>query len=163
MLRLARKIHTHMKNQSLFRSIFILALILIISPAFGPGQEPDYEKMWKEIEVVRDKGLPRSALDLLDVLYKKAVGENNQPQLLKSVLFRINLSREITEDHLIETIRQTESQLPLLQSPAREVMHSVLAELYWFYYQQNRYVLLNRTPIDSNASADIAEWDVKQL
>jgi len=145
------------------RPLLIVSMIMLLTPGFSPQQHAEYDKLWKEIEHLKESGLPRSAMELLETLQQKAISEKNQLQLLKTAIYRIGLTQETEEDHLQLSISQSINQLPLLNSPAKEMMHSAIAELYWFYYQQNRYTLLDRTSLQNNSSEDIQEWDIPRL
>jgi hypothetical protein len=146
-----------------FRPLLIASIIMLVHPAFGPGSEPDFEKLWKLAEKHRWDGLPKSALDVVEQIRLKAMETNNQPELLRTIIYRISLTQETEEDHLESSIKFVLGQLGLMKQPERQILHSVVAELYWFYYQQNRHELLDRTTLASNTSDDIAEWDVPKL
>lgn len=145
------------------RPFLIASIIMLVQPSFSPGGEPDFDKLWKEADHHRSSGLPKSALEVLETIRLKAIEANNRPQLLKTVIYRVGLTQEIEEDHLKNAIDFATGQLNLMQSPEKEILHSVIAELYWFYYQQNRHLLLDRTSLMSNQSGDLAEWDMPRL
>ncbi len=56
-------------------------------------------------------------------------------------------------------IGETEKNLSVKPEPAKQILHSILADLYWQYYQQNRYRILDQTVVSTNTSEDIATWD----
>src|SRR5262249_50384536 len=43
------------------------------------------------------------------------------------------------------------------------LLHSMLAETYWNFYQQNRWKFLNRTEIVNYKSDDMNTWDLKKI
>jgi len=51
-------------------------------------------------------------------------------------------------------------------APVRQIIHSILADLYWQYYAQNRYLILDRTVLQDINTVDISmdipmdTWDV---
>ena len=47
-----------------------------------------YEQLWKKVEVAQQGDLPRSAIEVLDRIARKAEGEKNVPQLMKARLSR---------------------------------------------------------------------------
>lgn len=145
------------------RPLLIASVIMLVHPAFGPGGQPDFEKLWKLAEKHRSEGLPKSALEVVEQIRLKAMETNNRPQLLKTIMFRVSLTQETEEDHLESSIDFVRGQLDLFQQPEQQILHSVLAELYWFYFQQNRHELLDRTSLATNNSDDIAEWDAPKL
>lgn len=139
-------------------------LILMINPGFtNADEQKSFDQLWAEIESLTAQGLPQSALQKLDMVQRKANTERNGSQLLKSALFRFSLWQSFEEDHLIKAIEFSHQLLNQLQSPDRELMHSILAELYMFYYQQNRQLILSRTDLAESVSNDIREWDLSRL
>ena len=46
-----------------------------------------YEKQWKKVDSLINKGLTKSAQEVVAQIYLKAKKENNAPQLVKSVLY----------------------------------------------------------------------------
>ncbi len=153
-----------MKSFNPFFRIGLLAtLILMIGPAFMKPENRTYDELWKEVDAFMEKGLPRSALELIEVVHQKALAENNGRQMLKSTIYRFNANQHFEEDHLIRAIEYAQEQLSLLQEPEKQLLLSVQAELYLFYYQQNRYRLLERTAISGQRPSDIREWDLTTL
>lgn len=151
-----------MKPASL-RVLFFLGILLISHSGFASDDPKSFDQLWKEIDSAVDKSLPKTALQTLDIVYDKAKTEKNDPQLLKSILFRFKLFEMSEEDHLQLSIDYAKSQFDFLKSPSKQWLHSILAELYIFYYQQHRYEWLERTNLVNNDSEDMNEWDLGKL
>lgn len=126
-------------------------------------QDNEYAGMWKEVEALNDKGLPRSALELVEQIYQKAVSENNAPQTVKSILYKVKLQSDFQEDYLPEAIQEVKDQISIAKPPVRQVLHSILAELYWGYYQSNRHRFMERSTIAGPVGSDIKTWDLKKI
>ena len=47
--------------------------------------------------------------------------------------------------------------------PATPLLHSMLGECYWHYYQNNRYRFYNRTQTANFDNADIHTWDLRTI
>jgi len=143
---------------------FLAILLLVITNlSFASNNPTSYEQLWEEVNAAVDKSLPKTALQVLDLVHEKALTEKNDPQLLKSILFRFKLYEMTEEDHLQLSINYAHSQLNLLESPSKQWLHSILAELYVFYYQQHRYEWLERNTVVDNDSDDLNEWDLGKL
>lgn len=150
--------------QKILRTSICLSLLFFTHSGFVKPEPPkSYELLWKEIESLSEQGLPKSALEVLNIVHQKSVAEKNNPQLLKATLYRFSVMQSFEENHLLKAIDYAKKQLPLLQSPAKEILHSILAELYWLYYQQNRHIFLERSNIEKNESDDPSEWDLNTL
>lgn len=149
--------------KSIFRIGLLVGLIFLINPGFMKPEDQSYDKLWQEVDALLKKGLPRSAIELIDIVQQKAITENNGQQLLKAAVYRFSAGQQFEEEHLVKAIAYAQNQLPLLQTPEKQLMHSILADLYGFYYQQNRYTLLERTTLSRQRPDDIRQWDLNNL
>lgn len=149
---------------SLLKISLIAIFVVIINPGFVAPDQPDsYEKLWKEAQNAAEKGLPKTAFDLLETMRTKAISEGNGIQLIRANLLQYSLMQSYEEDYLIKAIAHAEAQLALLKRPEKELMHSLIAEMYWFYFQQNRFEILSRGEIKSQPSSDLRELDLRSL
>ncbi len=148
-----------MKNRINFLLVF---LILMISSGQSFSQE-NYQKKWDEVKSFVDKGLPQSAMAVVDEIYTDAKKTNNAPQFLKAALYQIKLRSDYQENYMEESIGRISAELITSQPPIRQMLHSILAELYWRYYQGNLYLFMNRTSISNPDPDDIKTWDVQTL
>jgi len=64
---------------------------------------------------------------------------------------------------LIGAIQTFEQELKSATSPEKEVMESLLAELYQGYYQQNRWVINGRSTVEGIDDKDIRTWDAVKM
>jgi len=140
---------------------FLLVLIFAIS-CTTMGQK-SYEKEWKEVESLTRKGLPQSALKIVDSIYLDAKTDNNAPQFLKAALYQIKLRADYQEDYMENSITQISKEIQSSREPVTQILHSVQAELYWRYYKGNRNKFMDRTVISNPDPGDIRTWDMKTL
>ncbi|MDX2305122.1 MAG: alpha-2-macroglobulin family protein [Microscillaceae bacterium] len=125
--------------------------------------EDYYEKAWKEVDSLERKGLPQSALEVVNKIYQKAKSDKNDGQLIKAVMYRIKFMAFIEEDALVKSIQTLQNEAETVAFPANALLHSMLAEAYWQYYQNNRYVFYDRsTTVDFKAD-DIQTWDLQKI
>ncbi|HLP62174.1 MAG TPA: hypothetical protein VK186_25255, partial [Candidatus Deferrimicrobium sp.] len=125
----------------------------------------DYEKWWQEADSFYSQGLPKSALEVVDKIYTAAKEKNNAAEFIKALIYKLRFIQEVEEDSPAKIHKQLTDDLAQSQFPITPVLHSMLAEQYWNYYQSNRYLFLNRTNI---ADADIKQddintWDLKKI
>ena len=145
-----------MKIKSL---IFIFCLISSICAIAG---ENPYTKEWKKVDSLIGKGLTQSALDLVKTIYSQAKSENNSPQFVKSIIYKMKLSDAKEEDSYEKSISDLNEEIKTASYPVSAVLHSVLAEMYWRYYSTNRYLILDRTETANFKQDDIKTWDLKK-
>jgi uncharacterized protein YfaS (alpha-2-macroglobulin family) len=123
----------------------------------------DFSSQWKKIEQLQKKGLTKSALSEVENIYSSAKKDNNQPQIIKTLLFKINLQQNIVEDASAKSIDSIENEIAIAKEPAKSILKSIAAQLYWNYLQQNRYKLYQRTNTTNFDKKDIATWTSDEL
>ena len=140
----------------------IAALIILITANVSP-MEKNYDEKWKKVDSLVNLRQPRTALELVEEIYKSAKKEENTAQVIKSTLYRIKLTAEFEEDHLVKTISELEQTLSHSAFPEKELLHSITGDLYMRYFQMNRFQLLERGRIENFESDDISTWDAHAL
>jgi len=140
----------------------ITAILLILFTSCGLHAQREYKMLWVEVDNLNNKGLPQSALEKTDQIYKLADEQGETTHLIRALLMRIKLRSDYQEHFLETSIAELRAEINGKPEPARQIMHSILAELYWRYYTANRGLFLNRTYTITNDS-DISTWDLKKL
>ena len=83
----------------------------------------------------------------------------NTPEQIRSLISRMKEQMEKDAETLPELMKETEQQAETCTDPAgAAVLHSMLAELYNHYYQQNRWKIGQRTELAGYVPDDIREW-----
>ncbi|GIV33066.1 MAG: alpha-2-macroglobulin [Chitinophagales bacterium] len=123
----------------------------------------NYEKEWNEVDSLMQAGLPRSALTRIEHIYAAARKEKNHPQVVKALLYRAGAEYQFEEEPQASVISLLERELPHLTFPQKQFAQSILASLYWRYYQINRYRILNRTATDGFVPDDFKTWDAEKF
>ncbi len=146
----------------------IIALIIITLSSkisFAQNQLPinNFEKEWKIADDFIQKSLPKSALDVVIVINNRARKEANYPQLIKSILYKIRLQADFEEGFMLKNIAEVEGEIKKAVFPTKPVLQSILAELYFRYYQSNRYEILQRSITTNFKQTDMATWDAKKF
>lgn len=118
---------------------------------------------WTKVDSLEKMGLTRSALDAVEIIYKKAKAENNHAQVVKAVIYKLKFDSYLEEENYVKAIAELKNETEKSTFPLRNVMHSILAETYWRYYQQNRWRFLNRTETSAFIADDIRTWDLKKI
>ena len=133
------------------------------SPSSLPVVIDNYEKAWKKVDSFVEKRLPKSALKIVEEIYKKAKKENNSPQFIKAVLYKMSLQSDFQEDFLVKTIIDIKEEIKKSGKPEKQIFHSILAEVYWNYFSSNRYMFFNRSETVNYKDDDIKTWDLKKI
>lgn len=122
-----------------------------------------YEKEWTRVDSLENVGLYKSALDLSNQIYVKAKAENNAPQVVKAIMHRLKFEAKFvegSEDRAIYAIRE---ELKTAKYPLKPVLHHILGNLYWQYYEQNRWTIFNRSATIKFENDSVNTWDVTKL
>ncbi|MGE4541156.1 MAG: MG2 domain-containing protein [Bacteroidales bacterium] len=147
----------------LLSSLITIILIAFTQQSFRAPQQYDYDKAWKAVEESFEKGLPKTAAQTIDQIRQQALAHNNQPQLLKSIIYQFRVLEQTTEYPISNAISFAKEQMPLLSQPAQALLHSIIAEQYTRYYQQNRYILLERPELSGENPKQLERWSLSQL
>ena len=153
---------------------FILGFVLFFTslPLFATHQLASsptrqlasyYDHQWKKVDSLSNLGLPKSALVIVNKIYDQAKKEKNDPQYIKAVIFRLKLKAEYREEAVTASIREIRTEIKQSREPARQILNSILAEIYQTYYQNNRYRFQDRTQVLNKTSDSIQTWDLKTL
>jgi uncharacterized protein YfaS (alpha-2-macroglobulin family) len=135
-------------------------LLLTLFSALPLGQ--NYDDLWKEVEEHARNGKPKSALEVVQKIHDQAVQENNSPQLVKAVIHEIKFQSEFEEESLVASIIRVEDEARTAPEPTKQILHSLLAEMNWGYYQNNSWQIHNRTATEA-AGDNIHTWDFKRI
>ena len=85
----------------------------------------DYDKLWRQVEDYEDRDLPKSCMEVLDEIVKKAEREKRYGHLLKAQLMNASLMVEVTPDSLVPAVRMLR-----MKAIGAEKSHPVLAAVY---------------------------------
>jgi len=125
-----------------------------------PGMN-DYAARWKKVDSLVDKkGLPQSALLEVNNIYLLAKKEKNDVQVIKALIYRVNLGEGRQEDAFQKNTADLEKEIAAAEQPARSILQSILAGVYWNYFQSHRYQFYNRTATTGVKSQDPATWGI---
>ena len=130
--------------------------LLITSSVLGQLPVKNYEKEWQQVDAFVNKGLPKSALSQVRKIYQLAKKDKQDAQVIKSLIYMISLQNEVTENEESRAIADLGKETNSAGEPAKSILNSLLAELYWQYYQQHRWQLYDRTNTPGFKKDDIA-------
>ena len=69
--------------------LLIFLFVVFFNNGLVFGQNKNYVTDWEKADSIELLGLPKSALDIVDKIYNKAIVEKNTPQFIKAVIFKI--------------------------------------------------------------------------
>ena len=144
---------------------FLLFIPIVLITVYSIAQEnTNYNSEWKKVESFELEHLPKSALTIVDGIYQKAKKENNASQITKALIYKSKFALILEENARLNIIDSFKIEIANSTFPTKNILESVLANLYWQYFQQNRYQFYNRTQTKSKVDeTDFRTWDLKTL
>lgn len=141
-------------------SFFCLPLLLLILFAMNASGQTikNYDPEWKKVDDFIRKGLPKSALEEVEKIYILAVRDKQEAQIIKALVYRVNVQDETREDNAAQAIKELEKELAGKSPAVQSILHSLLAGVYQGYYDEHRWELRNRTETTDFNKEDVATW-----
>ena len=109
---------------------YLSLIVLLVMSVFAPMQAQTYDKLWKELEVLERKDLPKSVISEAMKIYDKAKAEQNVPQMMKAYLTAMQYRSLLTPDSLkvdMNGLEQWASQTGSMEDKA--ILYSILGEM----------------------------------
>ncbi|WP_233265898.1 alpha-2-macroglobulin family protein [Formosa sp. L2A11] len=136
--------------------------MLFTQPALA--QQPNFESLWSEVEDLEVKGLPKSALEKVIHIDKLALKNNNQPQHIKAMLYKSKFALVLEEDAQLSIINNFKAEIAKSKAPTKNILESMLANMYWSYFKQHRYQFYKRTKtVEKVDETDFRTWDLETI
>jgi len=154
-----------LSDMGIKRILTFFALCLLYSIVYAQPKS-DYASKWKRIDsLIQKRGLTQFALSEVNKLSVLARQEKNDPQLIKTLIYRLKLEQNRTDSGVLFAIRDLETQLApeVDRQPARSILQAILASLYADYLQQNEYMIRGRTNTVNFVKTDVASWSAPDL
>lgn len=109
---------------------YLSLIVLLVMSVFAPMQAQTYDNLWKELEILERKDLPKSVISEAMKIYDKAKAEQNVPQMMKAYLTAMQYRSLLTPDSLkvdMNGLEQWASQTGSMEDKA--ILYSILGEM----------------------------------
>jgi len=144
----------------------IIAAVLLLAAFSLPTLaqvKGDYQKNWDKVEAFQKKGLPKSALEEVMTIQVMAIRDNNEPQVIKTYIYQVMLRNMTEEDSQEKNIFFVDTLIEKAKGPAKNVLQSMQAEMFWQYLNNNRWKFYDRTKLANEKAKDISTWSIDKL
>ncbi len=159
-----------MKRSLLITAVIAIAAVLFLSfrnqnvnPNHNTQNSPknNYEAMWELFNDHFKNDLPESAGKVLDDIEKQAIQDQNQPQLLKTILYRQKVMHFTVEDYTEDVyLDYAMRQFERLETAEKALLHTEIARIYADYLSSNQYNISQNLAIDGDLSkVQMKYWD----
>ena len=160
-----------MKNRKTISKFALMAVFVLLLSYTGLAQKQklnnqpttEYGKLWKKVDSLNNKGLPKSAMTIINNIYTKAKNESEHSQIIRCVVYKMKSNTDYQEDYSIGMVDLLKKEIKNGNESINPIFHSLLADVYWSYYEANRYTFLNRTETIDFKNDDMKTWDLKKI
>uniref|UniRef100_UPI003569BEEA MG2 domain-containing protein n=1 Tax=Lutibacter sp. TaxID=1925666 RepID=UPI003569BEEA len=142
----------------------VITIFLLSISLFSQDNRIEYGKLWNQVEKFELDNLPKSALAIVDIIFEKAKKEDSTSQTTKALLYKSKFVMTLEEEAQLKIINLFKDEIVISKFPTKNILESVLANLYWQYFQQNRWQFYNRTKTSEKVDeTDFRTWDLQTL
>ncbi len=140
----------------------VLALVAVTTIAIVVGAGPR-DAEWKKVNEAVNKGLPKTAIELLQPIIDQAIRDKAYPEAIKAIAKKIALEGNIQGNKPEEKITRMQAEVEKAPAEMKPMMEALLANWYWHFFQQNRYRFMHRTMTGESPGGDIMTWDLPRI
>ena len=140
------------------KSLIIIVCIIAVGLAFAKIESNKFKEQWMLIEDYSKKGKTESALNEIDNIIKNTYNQNNNDEMIKAFINKINQLDKKYPDATKRAIIEVENYIKNSNDSIQTaLLHNIASKLYSNYYTNNSYTINKRTPINI-VPEDIDEW-----
>ena len=118
---------------------------------------------WKKVDEAIEKGLPKTAIELLEPIIQGAMRDKAYGEAAKAIARRIVLEGNIQGNKPEEKITRLQAELEKAPPELKPILHAIQAHWFWHYFQQNRWRFMRRTATATAPGKDFTTWDLPRL
>ncbi len=145
------------------RSLWLFLLFSLYTLTCFAQTKNDYASNWKKVEDLEKKGLTKSALNEVMVIYNLALKAGNDAQQIKASMYQVKYRNMVDEDSRENNIFFIDTLIAKAKAPSKNILQSMQAEMFWQYLQNNRWKFYDRTKLAEEKSKDITTWSIDKL
>ena len=105
---------------------------------------------------------PKEIAEKIQKMYWDAMNKKDYGQAIKAVVYRMQNQLMMEENVTVAWLDSLKQDAVRLPQPARSVVHSLMADVYRDYYQQNKSTFRLRTSA-TTSDDDIETWDIRRI
>lgn len=144
--------------------VVFLTLLLFAQMASSQKNTDSFEALWNQVEKLENEALTKSALQVVETISTKAKKEGRPLQAIKALLYRSKYAMTLEENAQLNIMNDFRDEIEKATFPTKNILESYMANLYWQFFQQNRYQFYNRSKTASKIdSLDFRTWDLTIL
>lgn len=138
-------------------------LLLLFLANHSIMAQNNYDAQWKSVTKLESEGKTRDAQKAVESIIEKARKDKNATQSVKALLYKYRYMMTLEENSELKIVEGLKQEIQQSSGADKAVLQSILAELYFQYFNQNSWKFSNRTETDTLQSNDFRTWDLKTL
>ncbi|TNJ43781.1 carboxypeptidase-like regulatory domain-containing protein [Tamlana fucoidanivorans] len=143
---------------------WLITSALLFLSLFIHAQNDTYQNLWSQVEQYELDGLVQSALKTVTSIENQALKDNNHVQVIKTMLYKSKFALVLEEDAQLQIIENFKQNISNSTFPTKHILENILANLYWQYFNQNRWRFYNRSTTSEKVDVqDFRTWDLQTL
>ncbi|MBF4507248.1 carboxypeptidase-like regulatory domain-containing protein [Flavobacterium sp. JLP] len=131
----------------------LFAFLLISTTLFA--QQTD--KKWENVIAFENEGKVKSANDAVAEIYKKAIAQKDEVQMIKCFFYQSKYLQVVDENAKTKILNNLKTDINRVSIPSKAILNLVYARCLNDYYTRNDYSIRRRTNTDS-LSEDFLTW-----
>ena len=147
------------------RLLFSLIILFVSFQINAQTTDAYYNEQYKIIDslLLKDR-LPKTALEKVKALYKKAATEKKEVEQIRAMIYETEIEQEYTEEGYTQTLQTLKkaSQQAKENSLLKSLLHVLIAKKYNEYYENQKWNLYNRKNWNPQSLKDSIEAQFKQ-
>lgn len=146
------------------RLLFSLIILVVSFQIQAQTTDAYYNEQYKIIDslLLKDR-MPKTALEKVKVLYKKAVAEKKEAEQIRAIIYETEIDQEYTEEGYTQTLQALKkANLQANGNTAlKGLLHILIAKKYNEYYENQKWNLYNRKNWNEQSLKDSIEAQFK--
>ncbi|GGF07546.1 carboxypeptidase-like regulatory domain-containing protein [Flavobacterium limi] len=130
----------------------VLALLLLTSGLFAQT-----DKKWNKVIALENEGKVKSASGIVTEIYKKAVSEKDEVQMIKCFFYHSKYLQVVDENAQTKILNNLKKDIDRVSIPSKAILNFVYAKCLNDYYSNNQYILYDRINT-SSLDEDFMTW-----
>ncbi|MFW5659692.1 MAG: hypothetical protein ACOCZ8_06920, partial [Bacteroidota bacterium] len=146
---------------------FVLIVALLLLPLLCPlkmSAQTDFDALWQRHEALTKERKTRDASALMDTILQKAKAERATPHYVRAVGYVAKYQVKLEDEESVKNLFAfLDKEIEDSYFPARPLLMVSTADVYWTYYERNRWRFMERGETDNPDMADVSTWDLRTL
>lgn len=113
---------------------------------------------WREIDSLMNLGLVKTAEPKILHIFEQAKEKKDLSDYIKAFIYKIEISKVDDDFDINKLVDQINNEIKETIPPQKQILHSILAELYANYFKKNIWKIKDRTNYSFETPEDINNW-----